>query len=135
MNNPQGKPDILRLFKADGITIFNPATEEKQDDIITAVNAIAGAGSAITAGRKVIAVNETPIVLGGNVTTTVIFINALSTNKKPIVVGDNSVVYDPATRTGAILYPASGMTININNLNLVFINGLIGEGVSFSYLA
>ncbi len=130
MNNPQGKPDRLGLHGDSDQTLINPATEEKQDIIITAL----GVNTAITAGRKVVAVSDTAIVLGSAACTT-IFITALTGNQNPIVVGDSGVIFTEATRTGAVLHGGQGLTINIDNLDTIFINGVAGDGVSFSYLA
>lgn len=86
----------------------------------------------LTPGRKVVAVTNTAIVLGSAACRT-IWINALTINTTVVVIGDSGVVFTEATRTGKILYPGDGMTIDIDNLSRIYVNGTANDGVSFSY--
>ncbi len=133
-------PKIRIRGGGSGVNTSELAKEVKQTEMITSLNAIAealgsvGAGASnLISGRKVIAVTGTPIALGSAACKTV-FINALTTNTDVIVIGDNTVVYDEATRTGKVLYPGDTLTISIDNLSKIFQNGLINNGVTFSYL-
>lgn len=117
---------------------IRPATEEKQDAIIVLLDSIlssigGGASSDLISGRKVIASTNVAVAIGSGTCKT-IFITALTTNTDVIVVGDENVIYTEATRTGKILYPGDTLTISIDNLSKVFINGISNNGASFSYL-
>lgn len=129
--NGWGTRKLVGLYDILGIQI-NPATEDKQDDIISAINSISGGATTLSDGRKVVAVNDTAISLG-SATCKTIFITALIGNTNPVVIGGSGVVYNEATRTGKLMYPGDAMTISIDNLSKVFVNGVAGDGVSFSY--
>lgn len=88
--------------------------------------------TALTAGRKVVAVTNTAIVLG-SVACRTIWINALTTNGDVVVIGGPGVVFTEASRTGKILYPGDGITIDIDNLSRIYVNGTANDGISFSY--
>lgn len=88
--------------------------------------------TALTAGRKLVAVTNTAIVLGSAACRT-IWINALTTNANVVVIGGSGVVFTEASRTGKILYPGDGMTIDIDNLSKLYVNGTANDGISFSY--
>ena len=121
-----------QLVDADEEKI-NPATKEKQDSIISAINSIGGGATALTAGRKAVVVTNTAIVLGSAACKT-IFINAFVSNSDIIVVGGSSVVYSPeGSRTGKVLYPGDSLTISIDNISKIYINGTANDGITFSF--
>ena len=122
---------IAKLFNVAGDQI-NPATEDKQALILAAINSIGGTATALTAGRKVVAVTNTAIVLGSAACKTV-WINAIVGNGDVVVIGGASVVFTAASRTGKILYPGDGMTISIDNLDALYVNGTAGDGITMSY--
>ena len=126
-----------RLAKANSsasaeLELINPATEEKQDDIISAINSIGGNAGSLGDGRKVVAVTNTAIAIGSAACKTV-FITALIGNSAEIVIGGSGVIFPEATRTGTLKYPGDGMTVSVDNLSDVYINGNAGDGISFSY--
>ena len=122
---------IAKILNTFGIEV-NPSTEEKQDDIINAINSIGGSATSMSEGRKVVAVTNTAIALGSALCKT-IFITALTTNSDIIVVGGSGVIFTEASRTGKVLYPGDYLTVSIDDLSKVFINGTATSGISFSY--
>lgn len=104
--------------------------------------AVVGGGSAplgassIKEGRKLVAVTDTAIALGTDNAETV-FITCLPTNSAEIVIGGSSVLYDNAgggaARTGKVLYAGDAITLNVRSLSKIFINGIAGDGVTFTY--
>lgn len=129
--NGWGTRKLVGLYDILGIQI-NPATEDKQDEIISALQSIGGNASTLSDGRQVVSVTNTPIAIGSGACKT-IFITALITNTNPIMIGGSSVVYTEATRTGKLMYPGDALTISIDNLSKVYINGVANDGVSYSY--
>lgn len=88
----------------------------------------------ITAGRKVVAVDNTAVAIGSVAKCHVIFITALPGNTDYIVVGGSGAVYSPAgSTTGKILYAGDSITIEIDDISKVYINGKANDGVTFSY--
>jgi len=122
------KANILDTLDAEQ----NPATEEKQDDIISAIGTMGGGATSLNEGRKVVSVENTAVVLGSGACKAV-FVTALTSNTDVVVIGGSGVIYDSGTRTGKILYPGDSITINIDNLSKIYINGKANEGVTFSY--
>lgn len=90
--------------------------------------------SGLQDGRKVVAVTNTAIVIGSGACLTV-WITALTNNSGDdvVVIGGSGVVHILASRTGRVLYPGDGMVIEIDNLSRIYLNGVAGDGVSFSY--
>jgi len=130
--NPQGKPDLLKLLN-DSDDLINPATEDKQDDIITAIGSIGGDVTTLGQGRKTVAVTNTAIVLGSGAVKTV-HLTALTGNSDVIVWGGTGIVYSPeGSRLGSVLYPGDKVDIPIDNLSKIYINGVAGDGVTFTY--
>lgn len=86
-------------------------------------------------GRAVIAVSGTAVPL--NATTLECksaVVTALAGNSQPIFVGASSVSATAGSQTGIPLYPDDAMTLEINDLNKVYINGTnVGDGVCFAY--
>jgi len=95
-----------------------------------------GAGSAIADGRKVVATAETAVQLSAtSVTCKRVFIQAEETNTGNIVVGGSTVVAKAdTTRRGLLLFPSQGEWLNVNNLNLVYIDATVStDGVTYVY--
>jgi hypothetical protein len=65
-----------------------------------------------------------------------VFITAREDNTDDIVVGGNTVVAAlGATRSGNVLTPGNSMTVEINDLNKIWLDAVVsGEGVTYSYL-
>jgi len=112
--------EAVRIVDADG------------NDVDIASLLGAGGAGTITSGRKVVSVTNTAVALG-SATCKVIFITALIGNTDAVVIGGASVVHTEASRTGKLLYPGDSMTISIDNLGDVFVNGVANDGVSFAY--
>ena len=106
--------------------------DPKQGEVVAAIDSLGGSASVLVSERKVIAVTNTAVPLGSDICKT-IFVTALTTNSDVIVIGGASVIFTEATRTGKIMYPGDAITLSIDNLDSVFINGLATEGVSFSF--
>ena len=90
--------------------------------------------SALVPGRRVIAVTNTAVALVAVSTPCKrVDIKAISTNTDYIVVGDASVVFTLATRTGFPLSGDESYHIEIDDVSKVFINGTATQGVTFTY--
>lgn len=126
-----GSIQAVRFVDPDGNDV-DVGTSAGQAAILAALQSIGGGASTMTSGRKAVAVTDTAIVLGSAACKT-IFITALTTNAGPIVIGGSGVVFSEATRTGKIMYPGDSITVSIDNLDSVYINGPAGDGVSFTY--
>lgn len=123
---------VVGLENINGDAI-NPATEDKQDDIINAINSLGGNVTDLGEGRKVVASSNIAIVLGSKSIKTV-HLTALVSNSDIIVWGGSGIVYSPVgSRTGSILYPGDKVDIPIDDLSKVYINGTAGDGVTFTY--
>jgi hypothetical protein len=83
--------------------------------------------------RKVVAVEGTALAIGSAAKCKVVFVSALPGNTDLIVIGGSTVIYDLATRTGKILYAGDSITIEIDDISKIYINGKAGDGVAFSY--
>lgn len=119
----------VNLLDASGNEI-NPATE---DTLALVLSSTGGVATAMSDGTKSVNVTNTSIAIGSAACKTV-FITAKTTNTDVVVVGGASVVFNPlGSRTGKILYAGDSITIAIDNLNKVYINGDAGNGVTFSY--
>lgn len=129
--NGWGTKKFVGLFDLLGVQI-SPATEDKQDDIISAIQSLSGNATSMADGRKAVAVSDTAIAIGSGACKT-IFITAFVGNTNPVVIGGSTVVYTEATRTGKLMYPGDSITVSIDNLSKVYVNGVAGDGVSFTY--
>jgi len=88
----------------------------------------------ITNGRKVVAVSNTALAIAPSARSQVVFITALPGNSTYIVVGGTGLVFSPATSTtGKILYAGDSITIEIDDVSKIFINGTANDGVTFAY--
>jgi hypothetical protein len=88
--------------------------------------------SGLADGRKVVAVTNTAIVLG-SAACVHLWIGALVGNSDVLVVGGSGAVHTLASRTGTPLFQGDVMDMEIDNLSRVYINGVAGDGVSFTY--
>jgi hypothetical protein len=85
-------------------------------------------------GVKVVSSAGTDVVLGGDVACRKIDIQAQTDNTGLIAVGFTSVDATEATGTGVILYAGDTYSLEINNLNLIYIDSTVsGEGVRYTY--
>ena len=76
----------------------------------------------------------TDVVLGGDVACKKIDIQAQTDNTGLIAVGFTGVDATVATGTGVILNPGDAYSLEINNLNLIYIDATVsGEGVRYTY--
>ena len=65
-----------------------------------------------------------------------VFITANTGNTDVVVVGGSTVVAAAGTRRGVPLFPGSSFTIEVNNLNLLYLDSVVNsEGVTFVYAA
>lgn len=91
-------------------------------------------------GRKTVSTPGTQVVLGGNVPCKKIIITALQANQNIVCVGFSGVVAGAdqdggGTRTGIPLFPSNSITLEVSNLNLVYLDAVTAaDGVSYSYL-
>lgn len=127
MLNPGLKDTIASLPLPTGAS-----TEAKQDTIIAALNSLGATTTGITPGRKVVSVTGTAIVLG-SATCKEVTITALTSNVDVVVIGNASVVFTLATRTGTILYPGDSFVVAIDNISKLYVNGTSADGVTFNY--
>lgn len=128
---------ILKNIIGDQI---NPATEEKQDDIITAIGTISGGGvTSVGDGTKIVTTAGVPVQLP-NQECKRVFIQCAEWNGDVancplggiIVVGGSTVVAALATRRGLALFPTQGDWFNVSNLNLLYIDSL-DDGAKINY--
>ena len=85
-------------------------------------------------GVTVVSTAGTDVVLGGNVACKKIDIQAQTDNTGVIAVGFTGVDAAEAAGTGVILYPGDTYSLEINNLNLIYIDSAEdGEGVRYTY--
>lgn len=115
------------------------ASDELLQGIIDAVNGISftpqAAPTTLGSGRKVVAVTGTAVVLGASTTTRRVIISALTTNSDVVVVGGSGIIFGGGGNEGLVLFPGGGATFEIDNLNKVYVNGTMNDGVSFVYEA
>lgn len=85
-------------------------------------------------GRKLVTTAGTRVALGGDVPCRRVHITALVGNTGTVVVGSSTVVASAATRQGVPLMPLSSITLEVKNLNLVYLDSeQNNEGVSYLY--
>lgn len=132
-NNWQTVGDDPGVSEGLPVVIDQTAILAELAAISSALGSVGAGASALVDGRQVVAVTDTPIALGSGACKT-IFITALTTNSDVVVIGGATVDFTLATRTGKVMYPGDSLTISIDNLSKVFINGTANDGVSFSYL-
>ena len=85
-------------------------------------------------GVKTVSTAGTDVVLGGDVACKKVDIQAQTDNTGLIAVGFTGVDATEATGTGVILYAGDTYSLEINNLNLIYIDSTVsGEGVRYTY--
>ena len=105
--------------------------------ISAGTNAIGKVGHDITGGADgvtTVSSAGTDVVLGGDVGCKKIDIQAQTDNTGIIAVGFTGVDATVATGTGVILNPGDIYSLEVNNLNLIYIDSTVsGEGVRYTY--
>ena len=88
-------------------------------------------------GRRTVTMAVTAVQLSAvSVACAKVTICALAANTGVIVVGGSTVVASAGTRRGIPLNPLDTITLDISNLNLVYLDGTVnGEGVSYLYVS
>jgi hypothetical protein len=85
-------------------------------------------------GVTTVSTAGTDVVLGGDVACKKIDIQAQTDNTGIIAVGFTGVDATVATGTGVILNPGDTYSLEVNNLNLIYIDSTVnGEGVRYTY--
>ncbi len=85
-------------------------------------------------GVKTVSSAGTDVVLGGDVACKKIDIQAQTDNTGLIAVGFTGVDATEATGTGVILYAGDTYSLEVTNLNLIYIDSTVsGEGVRYTY--
>lgn len=65
-----------------------------------------------------------------------VIVTALAGNTAPVYLGASSVSSTSGSETGVPLYSDDTITVEINDLNKIYINGTqVGSGVCFAYFA
>ena len=89
----------------------------------------------IKSGRKVVTIAGSRVQLAASAQCNRVILAAAVGNTGAIVVGGSDVVAEASSRAGVPLYAGDSMSINVSNLNLVYIDAeKNGEGVTFMYL-
>lgn len=121
---------VRRNSGATALEYFNPATEEKQDTIITALGGVTGIGH----GVKTVTTAGTDVALAASTPCKKVDIQAQTDNTSAIAVGGSGVDATVATGTGIFLNPGDVYSLEIDNLADIYIDSLVsGEGVRFTY--
>jgi len=85
-------------------------------------------------GRKTVSATNTAVQLVAISTPCKrVDMRAISSNTDYVVVGGAGVVYTLASRTGFPLSADDSYHIEIDDVSKIYINGLAGEGVTFTY--
>src|SRR4051794_6704976 len=84
-------------------------------------------------GTATVTTAGTPVQLP-NIPVRKVVIQALESNSGTIVVGSSTVVAAVATRRGMALYPTNSVDLNVNNLNLIWIDSTAsGDKIHYYY--
>ncbi len=90
----------------------------------------------VNGGRQIITVAGTrvPLVYISSPAKKVI-VQAEAVNLYPLTVGGPNVIHAQATRQGAALYAGDSITLEISDLNTIYLDGpYSGEGATFVYM-
>lgn len=118
-------------------TPVNPATEEKQDSIISGLGDVSAnvntVGDSLFAGRKRVTTPGTQVPIG---TTTVlsqgVVVSALDTNVGNVFVGNSSVNRGADATKQIELLPGQGIGVSINDLAKVYVDAdNANDGISY----
>jgi hypothetical protein len=130
---PAGSAAIGKLAANSGVDIGDVDVTS----ISAGTNAIGKVGHDITGGAdgvKTVSSAGTDVVLGGDVDCKKIDIQAQTDNTGLIAVGFTGVDATEATGTGVILYAGDAYSLEVTNLNLIYIDSTVsGEGVRYTY--
>ena len=130
---PAGSNAIGKLAANSGVDIGDVDITS----IAAGTNIIGKVGHNITGGAdglKVVATAGTDVVLGGDVDCMKIDIQAQTDNTGIIAVGFTGVDATEATGTGIALYAGDTYSLEVTNLNLIYIDATVsGEGVRYTY--
>ena len=92
--------------------------------------------SAVVGGRKVVAITDTAVKLVATATTCVkVVIQALRGNTGDIVVGGADAVLTAGSEVGIVLPVYNSISIDIDDVSKIYINGAANDGVSFIYFS
>ena len=148
--------DVKGSVNLEGIDLRNPLPVQLRDSSGNAINLMENLTQVISSGGGArtgkFSVNQLDIhtVSDGNRTVTAgtalplitastpckkLTVTALPNNTDLIVVGGQTVVASSDNRRGHTLFAGSAITLEIDNVNKIFIDSIVtGEGVSFIYL-
>ena len=103
------------------------------------VNTVASSGvapfGAIGTGRTTVTTAGTPVLLNASQACKRVTIGAETDNTGVISVGDSNVDAATAAERGVILFAGSSVTLEVSNLNLLYIDSTVnGDGVSYLFL-
>ncbi len=112
--------------------IIGDDQEKLLTNIITVVTKMEKPFDNYSNGREIISITGTQKPLAG-ISTPIyhVIVQALLTNVNDIAIGTSGIDATVGNEIGTILEPGDIGTIFANNLNLSFINGTIGDGVSW----
>ena len=129
-------PDRSTKIKAsilDAILeVQNPATEEKQDSIITAIQGMGGLGTTLRSGRKTIAIAGTAETLVASSTSLLVgvVIKAFKENTGIVHVGTSAI--DSNSDKQYELEAGEAVSLSINDLVKVYVDvSVSGESVMY----
>lgn len=120
-----GYQDTIGLKNASEVTI-NPATEEKQDDIVSELQDIS-AQATFNHGRKsTIGTTAVRIIVASTVAKHGVLVKAANDNTGTIYVGNSNVTADTTDATdGFELGAGESVTVPINNANKIYVIGSV----------
>ena len=139
MANEDGKIDSNFSKSILGVAESSGESRRIRVDETTDYLLVSGAvsttpASSIVSGRKVVAVTNTAVRLVAATTTcTRVVIQALRNNTGDIVIGDASAVLTVGSESGIVLPVYNSISIDIDDVYKLYINGAANDGVSFLY--
>lgn len=111
-----GWKDVIGLKDLLGSQI-NPATEDKQDDIISGL----GGSTSIGDGTATVVSAGTAVQLS-DVSVRKVIIQAHESNAGTVVIGGSNVVAALVGRRGVALFPTQSQAFQVDNLNKLYID-------------
>lgn len=111
------------------------ALTDAMGNIITPATGQGGNPNTVKTGQKLIAVLNTAIAISGTSQTLTngVVAKALASNTNNITVGGSGInSLTDGTGTGYILAPGEAISFGVTNVNLVFINGNAGDGITWA---
>ena len=118
------------LIDADGDNITDSTLNALKVTVVGADSTVTGGAD----GLKTVTSAGTDVVLAGDVSCQKVDIQAQTDNTGLIAVGFTGVDATEATGTGVILYAGDVYSIEVSNLNLIYIDSTVsGEGVRYTY--